>query len=196
MHKFLAILLTVGLLTLAQGCGNSSSSPAGQATSQADSKSNIAQVASEFLEAIRTGNSTAANAQLTPIAQQIMRQEDMGFDLLANSTATYRVHQVNLIEADEAGVESVWTELGADGKPQQEQWTLGLQRIEGQWRIRGIIADMGPGQQPVLMDFENPGQVAAPANTAGAPPTNNPPTANNSVPQQATRPRAQDPFRQ
>ena len=150
----------------------------------------IAGVARGFLEAIRSGDSAAANSHLTPLAQQVMRQQDMGFDLLADSTATYRVEQVNLIEADEAGVDSVWTELGPDGKPQQEQWTLGLQRIEGQWRVRGIIADMGPNQQPVLMDFENPGQAVAPANTAGiAPP-------NSAVPQQAARPQAQDPFRQ
>jgi hypothetical protein len=193
MHKSLSMLMTIGLLVLTQGCGNSNSMPAGQATSQSgadSSDSTIAQVAGEFLEAIRTGNSAGASSRLTPLAQQVMRQEDMDFDLLANSTATFQVKKVNLIETDEAGVDSVWTELGADGKPQQEQWTLGLQRIEGVWRVRGIIADMGPNQQPVLMDFENPGQAVVPANTAGTTP------AHNGVPQQALRPGTQDPFRQ
>jgi len=192
MHKSLSMLLTLCLLALTQGCGNSNTTP-GQASAEtaADSSdSTIAEIARDFLEAIRTGNSAAASSRLTPLAQQVMRQEDMGFDLLANSTATFRIEKVNLIEVDEAGVDSVWTELGADGQPQQEQWTLGLQRIEGQWRIRGIIADMGPNQNPVLMDFENPGQVVAPANTAG---TTSP---NNTAPQQASRPVVQDPFRQ
>ncbi len=194
MHKFLLMVLTIGMLGVAQGCGNSNTAPQGQAgaakSSGADSSA-IAQVVHGFLEAIRTGDSAAASARLTPAAQQVMRQEDMGFDLLANSTATFRVDEVNLLEANEAGVDSVWTELGEDGKPQQEQWTLGLQRIDGQWRIRGIIADMGANQPPILMDFENPGQAAEPVSTAGVAPAQR-----KTVPQQATRPVAQDPFRQ
>lgn len=196
MQKSMSMLLTISLLAVAQGCGNSNTTPLGQVSAQtaSDSSGAITQVAREFLEAIRVGDSTAASSRLTPIAQQVMRQEDMGFDLLANSTATYRVEEVDLITVDEAGVDTVWTELGTDGKPQQEQWTLGLQRVAGQWRIRGIIADMGSNQQPVLMDFENPSQAVAPGNpavnTAGIS------TPSDTVPQQATRPTAQDPFRQ
>jgi hypothetical protein len=196
MQKSMSMLLTMSLLAVAQGCGESNTARLGQMSAPTDSESSgaITQVAREFLEAIRVGDSAAASSCLTPIAQQVMRQEDMGFDLLANSTATYRVEEVDHITVDEAGVDTVWTELGTDGAPQQEQWTLGLQRVAGQWRIRGIIADMGSDQQPVLMDFENPGQAAAPGNpavnTAG---TSAP---GNSVPQQATRPTAQDPFRQ
>lgn len=202
MRKSLLMLLVVGLSAVSQGCGKSSSAPAGQASSQSPSEASatIKQVASDFLEAIRVGDSVAASSRLTPLAQQVMQQQDMGFDLLENSTATFQVQTVDVIDANEAGVDSVWTELDADGTPMREQWTLGLQRIQGQWRVRGIIADMGANQQPMLMDFENPGQMAAPGNTASTTtPTATPAgtlSPNSAVPQQATRPVAQDPFRQ
>ncbi len=197
MHKYLSMLLTISLLAVSQGCGSSSTTPTGQAASPASdsaSDASISQVAQTFLEAVRSGNSTVAASQLTPLAQQRMRQADMDFKLLANDTANYQIGRVEKIEANEAIVETVWSEPNANGQPQQEQWTLALQNFEGQWRILGIVAETGPNQPPVIMDFENPGQPAAPANTAGTrSPSNRP---NGTPPQQAARTTAEDPFRQ
>ncbi len=198
MHKYLSMSLIISLFAVTQGCGNSSSTPTGQtgpSTARVAPDESISQVAEVFLNAIRSGNSAVATSQLTPLAQQRMREADMDFELLANPAAKYQIGRVEKLEADEAIVETVWTEPDADGQSQQEQWTLALQSIEGQWRILGIVAETGPNQPPVVMDFEDPGQpvtapVTAPANTAGT----SPPT--NTVPQQATRPTAQDPFRQ
>lgn len=199
MHKFLSILLVISLFAVTQGCGKSSPAPTGQTASSTASVApdeSISQVAEVFLDAIRSGNSVVAASQLTPLAQQRMREADMDFELLANPAAKYQIGRVEKLEADEAIVETVWTEPDADGQTQQEQWTLALQSIEGQWRILGIVAETGPNQPPVVMDFEDPGQpVTAPANTAPANTAGTtPPT--NTVPQQATRPTAQDPFRQ
>jgi len=192
MHKYLSMLLVIGLLTVTQGCGNSGSAPTVQATSSSAGSApdaSIAQVAKVFLEAVRSGNSAVAAAQLTPLAQQRMREADMDFELLANAAAKYEIGRIEKLEPGEAIVESVWTEPGANGQTQQEQWTLALQSIEGQWRILGIVAETGPNQPSVVMDFENPDQpVATPANTAR---TAQPAST---VPQQATRPSAQDPF--
>ncbi len=190
MHKHLSILLTISLLAVMPGCSNSGSAPTDQVTSQASDDS-IMQVAQIFLEAVRNGNSAVAAAQLTPLAQQRMREADMDFELLANDAANYQIGRVEKLEADEAIVETVWTEPNAAGQTQQEQWTLALQKsTQGEWRILGIVAEAGANQSPVVMDFENPGQPAAPANTAGSP------SPTNTVPQQATLPTAQDPFRQ
>jgi len=198
MHKSLSMLLVFGLFTVTQGCGNSGSVPAGQTTSPtADIGSGgaIGQVAEIFLDAVRSGNSAVAAAQLTPLAQQRMREADMDFELLANEAAQYQIGLIEKLETDEAIVESVWTEPDADGQTQQERWTLALQSVQGQWRILGIVAETGPNQPPVIMDFENPDQAIAPANTAStAPPSTV--TSDNKVLQQATRPPAQDPFRQ
>jgi|GEM_PF-1400002 len=193
MPKYVMMLLAIGLLVVTEGCGNSSSTPTGQVNATAsDSTSDetIVEVARTFLEAVRTGNSADATAQLTPLAQQRMRAADMDFELLASPTASYQVGRVERLEAGEAIVESLWIEPDANGQSQQENWTLALQRNdqEGSWNILGIVAEMGAGQPPVVMDFEKPGQIASPTNTASAP--------QRSVPQQATRPVAQDPFRQ
>ena len=194
MSKHLSMLLMVCLFVVSQGCGNASSGPSGQATRSTAggaSDETISQVAQVFLEAVRTGNSAVAASQLTPLAQQRMREADMDFELLANAAASYQMGRVERLEAGEAIVETTWTEPAADGQTQQEQWTLALQDIEGQWRILGIVAETGPNQPPVVMDFENPGQqVATPANTAG----NTSPS--NGATQQAARRSAQDPFRQ
>ncbi len=198
MHKHLLMLLTIGLMTFSQGCGSSGTAPTGQASSAAGSAASdesISQVAQAFLEAIRTGNSGVAASQLTPLAQQRMREADMDFELLSNDAASYQIGRVEQLQEGEAIVETVWTEPAADGQTQQEQWTLALQNFQGQWRILGIVAETGPNQPPVVMDFENPGQpvtapVTAPANTARTE------APGNRATQQATRPSAQDPFRQ
>ena len=195
MSKYLSMLFAICLFVVAQGCGSSSTAPSGQAsntTGGGASDASISQVAQVFLEAVRTGNSSVAASQLTPLAQQRMREAKMDFELLANDAASYQIGQVERLEADEAIVETVWTEPTADGQTQQEQWTLALQNFEGQWRILGIVAETGANQPPVVMDFENPGQPAtAPANTAGTATS-----GKETSPRQATRPVAQDPFRQ
>ncbi len=197
MYRCLSILLAISLVVVSQGCGKSSSAPSGQAVTSdsgnaSQSDETISQVAEVFLEAIRSGNSVVAASQLTSLAQQRMRQADMDFELLANDQASYQIGRVEKLADDEAIVETVWNEPDADGQIQQEQWTLALQGSAGQWRILGIVADTGPNQPPVVMDFENPGQPEVPpANTAGGKP------ASSAAPQQATRPAAaQDPFRQ
>ena len=193
MRKYSLMFLTLSFLAGTEGCGNSESAPTAQSTSQTSatgSDQEISAVAKVFLEAIRSGNSANAAAQLTPLAQQRMRAADMDFELLASNSASYRVGRVEMLEANEAIVESVWIEPDAEGKPQQENWTLALQQANGKWGILGIVAETGINQPPVVMDFENPGQMAAPAETATAA------APKNTVPQQATRPAAQDPFRQ
>lgn len=190
MHKFLATLLTVSLIIVAQGCGNTNPSDGSQAASPADGDTGaISQVAGNFLTALRTGNSNTANAQLTPLAQQRMREADMDFGLLANEAASFQLGKVALLDVDQAGIDVVWMEPDSAGKLQKEQWTIALQKIENSWRVLGILAETDPSQPPMVMDFENPGQAASPANTAATPQPAN-------VPQQATRPTAQDPFRQ
>jgi hypothetical protein len=166
---------------MAPGCGS-----AGPAST--DSQQGILQAAEEFLTAIRAGDSAAANARLTPLAQQRMREADMDFSLLESQTSRFELGQVERFEESEASVETVWIEADEQGQLQRENWTLALERVENSWRILGILAETGPDQPPMVMDFENPGQAATASSTASTSPS--------AVPQQATRPTEQDPFRQ
>ncbi len=176
MSKLFSLLLMIGLLAVTQGCGKQSATPES--------------VVHQFLGAIRTGDIPTASALLTPLALQRIRESDMTFAPPASETASFSVGQVEMIEEDKAIVESIWTERDSDGQSYNEHTTWALRLGEGQWRISGMAAEIGPNQPPVVMDFENPGQLVAPPNTAGTQ------TPSNSVPQQATRPVAEDPFRQ
>lgn len=185
----LSMFLAIVLPTMIAGCGKSNT---GTSASLGDkgSEATIAEVARVFLDAVRSGDSAVAASQLTSLAQQRMRAADMDFQLLANEQASFQIGRVEKLEAAEAIVETIWSEPNGEGTTQQEQWTLALQFAEGQWRILGIVAETGPNQPPVVMDFENPGNPVAPPNTAGTAAAGQP------APQQAVRPSAQDPFRQ
>lgn len=192
MSKFWSLLMIVCLLAITPGCGSSEPASAPQAKASSSSSASqsdpIAKTAHEFLEALRKGESNVASSKLTPLAQQRIRESDMDFSLLANEAASFTIGKVEVHEAGEASVEAVWSEPSVNGQTQQEQWTLALQNIEGQWYILGIIADEGPGQPALVMDFENPDETVAVNTTT----PQNSPTGNTS--KQATRPNTQAPI--
>jgi hypothetical protein len=168
MSKLFLLLLMIGLLVVTQGCGNSSTSTPGQAAGSSPAPSDpIARVVHEFLEAVRTGDTPGASARLTPLALQRISENDMTFAPPASETARFTVGLVEMIEEDKAIVESIWTERDSDGQTYNEKMTWALRLGEGQWRISGMAAEIGPNQPPVVMDFENPGQLVAPPHTAG-----------------------------
>jgi len=147
-----------------------------------------ADVVADFLEAVRLGNSESASTRLTPLALQRIKENNMGFAPPASETAQFSVGEVEMFEEDKAFVDSVWTELDADGKSFDEPMTWGLRLTDVGWRISGMAAHMGPDQPPILVDFENPGQqMDAPATTAQ--------NQKNENSRQARQP-AQDPFNQ
>lgn len=190
MRYALSLGLLFFSLVFSTGCGGSPDTPAAPQAASPQVSGEISQVAHQFLEALRTGDSTAATARLTPVAQQQMRASEMDFQLLANNAASYTIGKVELMADNEAIVETVWSEPDPNGQMVSEQWTLALQQVQGRWGILGIVAQADPNQPPMVMDFENPGQQAAPPNTAGTS------QAGAAAPRQATLPPTQDPFRQ
>ena len=172
MQKTLLPVLAAALI-VAGGCADSNSPDA---------------VVAEFLEAVRSGNSELASAKLTPLALQRIKENDMDFAPPASETAQFRVGKVEMFQQDKAFVESVWIERDADGQSYEENMTWGLKLTDGAWRISGMAAHMGPDQAPILVDFENPGQLVGLQNSATSSPENR-------VPREARQPR-QDPFHQ
>ncbi|MCC6491749.1 MAG: hypothetical protein IT424_01870 [Pirellulales bacterium] len=120
----------------------------------------IARVVYEFLDAVRRGDTQAASQRLTPLALQKTSEMDFVFAPPGSSTARFEVGAVELVGQDKAVVDSVWTDLDADGKPQSEPTLWALRLTEGQWRVSGMVADMGDDQQPLIIDFENPETMA------------------------------------
>jgi len=59
-------------------------------------------------------------------------------------------------DRDAAYVESLWIEPGTDGQPNVETEVVWAVQLEPEgWRISGLAIDMGPNEQPTLVDFEN-----------------------------------------
>jgi len=143
-----------------------------------------AEVVAEFLEAVRLGNSESASTRLTPLALRRIKENDMDFAPPASETAQFRVGKIEMFESDKAFVESVWIERDADGKSYDETMTWGLRLTGEGWRISGMAAHRGPGQPPILVDFENPGQIMG-----------TPAPQGDRISRQARQP-SQDPFKQ
>jgi len=193
MHKFF-ICLMIGVWAVAIGCGKSSSTPvqpASASPSSAHPNDPIALIAYEFLDAVRASNNDAARARLTPLAVRRMAELGMDFLLPISESAQFSVSKADYIEDDIAAVDTVWTETDANGQVQREELTVVLKRNDGQWGIMAVLAGMGSNQEPDGIDFEKPNQPFNFAALAEGPSPNG-----NAVPQQASRPLAQDPFRQ
>jgi hypothetical protein len=138
------------------------------------------------------GQTTAAHQYLTPLSLQRITEQNMNFAPPESPTASFQVGQVTTRENDHALVSLTWTDLDADGKPANESIMCELRLCDGQWRICGMAQDMGPGQAPMVLDFEST-EGSAPKGSAQAAATAASAPANAATP---TKQMAQDPFQQ
>lgn len=164
--------LAAWVIVGAVGCGQSETSPstaagggavtADQVATSPEAPSDpIARVVFDFLDAVRRGDTAAASGLLTPLALQRTSEMDFVFAPPGSSTARFEVGAAEVIEKDtKAVVDSVWTDLDADGQPQSEPTLWALRFTDGQWRISGMAAEMGPDQPLMVIDFENPETMA------------------------------------
>jgi hypothetical protein len=160
-------------IALATGCGQSDAPQAGgksaatpmtitadQVPTSAEVPADpIARVVYDFLDAVRQGNTAVASQLLTPLALQRTSEMDFVFAPPGSPTARFEVGASEQIEADKAVVDSVWTDLDADGKPHSEPTLWALKLTDGKWRISGMAAEIGAAQ-PMVIDFENPETMA------------------------------------
>jgi len=162
---FCWILVGVVLHTIA-GCGQSGSSADAPVTSQ-NSLVAVTQVVEEFWDTIRKGQDSFA--LLTPAAQKCIDDNGFQFSPSASENARYQIGAAELIEADKAIVESVWTDIDGDGQPHDNNITVALKRVDGQWRVSGMAADLGPDQPPFVMNLEDPAEFYGPPSASPDP---------------------------
>ncbi len=179
---------TLAVIILAVGCGKSETQKVtADAKAETDAAINqaaaqmaagvpsdpIAKIVYEFLEAVRQGDTNSAGQRLTPLALKRTSEQDLVFAPPGSPTASFKIGGVEMIDKEKAVVESVWTDLDADGKPHDEPTLWALKLAGGEWRISGMVAEMGADQMPVAIDFENPETIggqkpADPSNLAGS----------------------------
>lgn len=186
----IAMCAAVAALGLSIGCGGSGTptptasngAPAttGSATAAAAIPNDpIGKVVFEFLDSVRVGQGENAAAKLlTPLALKQIQEQDLNIAPPGSPTARFEVKHVEMMpEGDRAVVQSIWTDVDADGKEYQEPIYCALRICDGQWRIHGMAQEMGEGQQPVVIDFESlnelidqqPGPQGVPADRLATP---------------------------
>jgi hypothetical protein len=209
MRQSLITCLAALSLVVTVGCGGSQTGPTAAATpgtSGASPADPIAKVVFEFFDAVRLGRTAEANQRLTPLALERITQLEMNIAPPGSATASFQVGTVTKRENDHALVSLVWSDVDADGKPYNEPILCELRDVGGgQWRICGMAQDLGPGQPPMVLDFESLAGSApqtakttpgAPGQTGGVAPTPGVAPAAAVAPAGQAGPVAQDPFLQ
>lgn len=119
-----------------------------------------AQAVYQWLDAIRTGNDVQATAMLTQVARQKALEQDRSVRPAASDTARFQIGGVEYIGEDGARVASRWTDLDENGQPQTDEALWVLRKEADGWRIAGVAATIFDGEPPLLLNFEDPEEMA------------------------------------
>jgi hypothetical protein len=171
MCKIRGIALGIALLLTVAGCGKSNgtgqpsasrqgadaSSAASNASTEANAKSDgPAAAVAEFLEAVRTGNEEAASQMLSSVARQKAAALNRSVTPPASDTAKFTIGKVDYIGQDGARVTCTWTDVDPDGQPKTDNAIWVVRRESNGWRVAGLAWEVFPGEDPLLLNFEEP----------------------------------------
>ena len=157
-HRSWFGVFVVGALAAA-GCSKSGGS-GGTATAPEAVSDGPAAIVTQFLDAIRTGNDEKAMGLLTGLAHQKAKETNRNPTPPASDTAKFEVGEVELLGADGARVACAWTDLDENGKPHTDHAFWVCRREAEGWRVAGVAAVVFEGEPPLLLDFENPEEMA------------------------------------
>lgn len=121
------------------------------------------EVLKRFLEAIQTGDDRIATALLTEKARSETRRNDLILEPKGSATARFRVGKAEVVtlQGDGAHVESVWTDLNHQGRAIDYRFTWIMRRERSGWRVAGMATEQPGGREPLVLNFENPGEMLA-----------------------------------
>ena len=158
--------LVVGLGLILAGCSKSdpAASTAGtttdggnvsQGTAPDANQNQIAQVASDFLDAILKGDTQRGAAHLTPEAKQKIFADGMTFDPPGVQNPTFQIAGVGLAQdrPDHAFVQYEFSYVD-QGKVVKEDMACALRLVNSTWCVYGLVHGTGPGKPWNLRDFE------------------------------------------
>ena len=141
--------------------GNASGSTAAPAASpNSSAASDAATIVHQFLEALRTGNDELALSLLTTVARQKAIERNRPPMPEADDAAQFDVGEVTMDGDDIAQVHCTWTDLDDAGKPRVQKTIWCCRREAVGWRVGGVAVIAFEGEQPVLLNFENPEEMA------------------------------------
>ncbi|MDX1965391.1 MAG: hypothetical protein SFX18_19755 [Pirellulales bacterium] len=160
---FLLVGSCCGLLSLV-GCGSAENTPPVAATQQSGTASTTTadgktadQIVLEFMAAVKSGNKSAADALITPTARQTIQQTSLDINPPSSPGLEYSIKAVQFLQTDKGMVAHVGCEYVDKSDPamEKQQVLWALRTTEQGWRIAGMALQVFPGEEPLLMDFEN-----------------------------------------
>lgn len=175
-HSVSALFCLSALVAGLVGCGHSENQPA--STSAAPAASIAAPAAgadtattgtgqgatpqaavSEFLTAFKVGNDEKASQLLTPLARKMVAQQHLVVAPRGSDTAKFEVGRVEQLAEDGARVYTTLTDVGDNGQPQSDEIIWMVRHVDDGWRIAGVAAPVFKGEPPLLLNFEDEGDI-------------------------------------
>ncbi len=127
----------------------------GSEASVPDDTSEPAAAVTVFLDALRRGDDQKILEMYTVRAREEAARLNEHFAPRGSDTAEFQVGEVEYLGDDGARVACRWTDLDQNGQPHTMQFQWTMRREPRGWRVAGMIATPFPGEDPVLLDFEN-----------------------------------------
>ena len=159
MRRIATTGMLAAALCVAWGCSKSeenAGAPAAPAAPQVPPHT----VVFQFLESVRTGNDKGAESMLTDLAREKTRAMDLMVAPPGSPTAKFEVGATEIAEQGQlAYVESRWTDVGPDGKPEVNDFVWAMRLDKGFWRIGGVATQPYPDMPFLQLDFENPEEM-------------------------------------
>jgi hypothetical protein len=112
-----------------------------------------------FLESLRKGDDERANSLLTPLAREKTAAMDYRLTPTASDNARFTIDSVDYVGDDGARVAMTWTDVDDEGKATSDKAIWVLRKEAEGWRVVGTAAIFFPGEEPVVLNFENPAEV-------------------------------------
>jgi hypothetical protein len=166
-----SVLGLVALTVLALGCGKSSENGTNQTapnaavngpTQQDRTAHEAKMVVSDFLNALRRGDDVKAKSLLTKLARQKAEEQGRAVAPGANDGVKIEVDEATFPTSahDLAHIPTRWIDQDETGKSRTDRATW-ICRLEPEgWRVAGFAAYVFDGEEPLLMNFENPEDMA------------------------------------
>jgi ketosteroid isomerase-like protein len=115
---------------------------------------------SDFLKAVCKGDDAKVATLLTTVARQKAVENDRIIAPAGSDTAQFALGEVEYRGEDGAWVHSTWSDLDTDGN-RSTQRAIWLVRKEPEgWRIAGVAPFFFEGEPPLLLNFEDPEEMA------------------------------------
>ena len=116
------------------------------------------EIVSSFLEALRSGDETTAEALLTTMAREETERHDLVVRPPGTPTAKFTIGETEYVDAQQQGahVHSIWTEGEGSSEAVTYEIVWVLRRQEDGWRVAGMATEIIDGQRPVFLNFEDP----------------------------------------